>query len=317
MTAKQVYRGAMVEMNKTAAPSILLEDFNYLLNKAIYQYVNKKYNIYDINQQSTDDIRVLKSTAILHPTLATDTYKSISSQTNSLYGAVYEVNLPLDYLHILNCVCNFKVVKTYDCYDEGTYVQIGAKRLTADLWSQVIRNFYMQPSYRNPYYYINNVNSSNDLPTNPVRISENDSQISSDTTIQQTTGTDGALPTKITIGGKSVDLIERPGVNRYGNPSQVRLEIRYGKDSSVFELTDVFVDYIKTPQKIRLTQDQIEMVEDTSQIMEFPDYVCQEIINELAKLLLENASDPRLQTNLAVNQTIASPIQQQSQPNKK
>ena len=85
----------------------------------------------------------------------------------------------------------------------------------------------------------------------------------------------------------------------------------------MFELTDVFVDYIKTPQKIRLTQDQIDMVEDTSQVMEFPDYVCQEIINELAKLLLENASDPRLQTNLAVNQTIASPIQQQSQSNKK
>ena len=50
--------------------------------------------------------------------------------------------------------------------------------------------------------------------------------------------------------------------------------------------------------------------------MEFPDYVCQEIINELAKLLLENASDPRLQTNLAVNQTIANPAQQQSQTKK-
>lgn len=208
------------------------------------------------------------------------------------------------------------MVKTYDCYDAGTYVQIGAKRLTADLWSQVIRNFYMQPSYRNPYYYINNVNSSKDLPTNPVRLTAGSGQISPNTTIQQTTGTDGSLPTKITIGGKSVDLIEQPGVNRYGNPSQVRLEIRYGKDSSVFELTDVFVDYIKTPQKIRLTQDQIEMVEDTSQVMEFPDYVCQEIINELAKLLLENASDPRLQTNLAVNQTIASPVQQQSQSKK-
>lgn len=316
MTSKQVYRGALVEMNKTAAPSILLEDFNYLLNKAIYQYVNKRYNIYDINQQLTDDIRVLKDTAILHPTLATNTYSSVSSQTNSLYGAVYEVNLPLDYLHMLNCICNFKIIKTYDCYDQGSYIQIGAKRLTADLWSQVIRNFYMQPSYRNPYFYINNVNSSVDLPTNPVRLVGGEGSISSSTTIQQTIGTDGALPTKISIGGTTVDLINQPGVNRYGNPSQVRLEIRYGKDSSVFQLTDVFVDYIKTPQKIRLTQDQIEMVEDTSQMMEFPDYVCQEIINELAKLLLENASDPRLQTNLAVNQTIASPVQQQSQSKK-
>ena len=175
----------------------------------------------------------------------------------------------------------------------------------------------MQPSYRNPYYYINNVNNSTDLPTNPVRLTAGSGSISPNTTIQQTTGTDGSLPTKITIGGKSVDLIEQPGVNRYGNPSQVRLEIRYGKDSSVFELTDVFVDYIKTPQKIRLTQDQIDMVEDTSQVMEFPDYVCQEIINELAKLLLENASDPRLQTNLAVNKTIASPINKQTQSNKK
>ena len=151
------------------------------------------------------------------------------------------------------------------------------------------------------------------MPTNPVRLTAGEGSISANTTIQQTTGTDGSLPTKITIGGKSVDLVEQPGVNRYGNPSQVRLEIRYGKDSSVFQLTDIFVDYIKTPQKIRLTQDQIEMVEDTSQVMEFPDYVCQEIINELAKLLLENAGDPRLQTNLAVNQTIANPVQQQSQ----
>lgn len=55
MTAKQVYRGAMVEMNKTAAPSILLEDFNYLLNKAIYQYVNKNttYMILTNNQLMT------------------------------------------------------------------------------------------------------------------------------------------------------------------------------------------------------------------------------------------------------------------------
>ena len=35
--------------------------------------------------------------------------------------------------------------------------------------------------------------------------------------------------------------------------------------------------------------------------MEFPDYVCIEIINGLVKLVMENASDPRLQTNLAIN----------------
>lgn len=316
MTARQVYQGVLVELNKVAAPSLLLEDFNYLFNKAVYQYVNKKYNIYDINQQTTDDVRVLKSTAILQPSLADSTYSSISSATNSLYSAVYEVNLPLDYLHILNCVCNYKVHKNYECYNANTYVQFGAKRLTSDMWSQIINNFYMRPSYKNPYYWIHNVNSSNALPSNPISVIGSGS-ISQNTPIQQTIGTDGVLPVKITIGEKTVDLIERPGINRYGNSSQVRLEIRYGKDASVFELTDIFIDYLKTPQHIRLTQEQLELTEDSSQMMEFPDYVCQEIINELTMLFLENNSDPRLQTNLAVNQSIANPAQAETQQQKR
>lgn len=68
---------------------------------------------------------------------------------------------------------------------------------------------------------------------------------------------------------------------------------------------------MKTPQFIRLTQDQVDRVVDTSQVLEFPDYVCQEIVNELVKLLMENASDPRIQTNIPINQTIANPMQQE------
>jgi len=88
------------------------------------------------------------------------------------------------------------------------------------------------------------------------------------------------------------------------------MEIRYGNDASIFEPLMVRVDYLKTPQYIRLTQEQLDRTEDTSQIIEFPDYVCQEIINVLVKLIMENASDPRLQTNMAINQTIANPGQQ-------
>ena len=308
MTAKEGYRGVLVEMNKTNAPSILLEDFNYFFNKSINQFVNKRYNLYDTNQQTSDDLRVLKATSILTPRLATNTYGITDNPAlSSVYPAVYEVNLPTDYLHILNCVCIFKVKKNYDCYNVGDYVRFGARRLTSDMWPQIIRNFYMQPSYRNPYYYIHNVNTSTTEPTNPV----------SGTELSASTGTDGALPTTISIGGSQVALTDRPAINRYGNASTVRLEIRYGIDNSVFELANICVDYLKAPQRIRLTQMQIDMVEDTSQIMEFPDYVCQEILNELTKLLMENASDGRLQTNLAVNQTIASPAQQQSPPNKK
>ena len=78
MTSKQIFEGLLSELSKVNAPSMLLQDFNYFINKAINQYINKRYNIYDINQQTTDDLRVLKSTCIL------DVTKSIDAEGNPL-----------------------------------------------------------------------------------------------------------------------------------------------------------------------------------------------------------------------------------------
>lgn len=324
MTARQVYEGVLIELNKVEAPSLLLEDFNYLFNKAVYQYINTRYNIYDINQQTTDDVRVLKATAILPVKLAAAAYTGDSvtgdgvTASNALYGATYEVILPSDYLHILNCVCNYKVKKQFKCYNPDSFVQFSARRLTSDLWSQIINNFYMRPMYKRPYFYIHNVNTNVANPTNPYQASTNSgTDITSATTSDGTTTVTGGLPKTIKIGSNAVDAVERSGQIRFGNTSQVRMEIRYGKDTSLFELVNVYIDYLKTPQNIRLTQEQLDLTEDTSQMMEFPDYVCQEIINVLVKLVMENSSDPRLQTHIPVNTTIANPAQAQSQPNKK
>lgn len=175
MTAKQAYEACLIELNKQEAPSLLLEDFNYLFNKAINQYINRKYNIYDVNQQSTDDLRVLKATAILTPTKS---YSGDDTFMQELNGATYEVDLPDDYLHTLNCICVYKVQGgNYKCYDDGKYVRFGAKRLTADMWGQIINNFYMKPSYKRPYYYIHNVNTSESRPTNPITYDTNGNMI--------------------------------------------------------------------------------------------------------------------------------------------
>ncbi len=58
MTARELYEYALIEVNKLEAPSLLLEDYNYFINKAVQQYINLVYNRYDVNQQSTDDLRV-------------------------------------------------------------------------------------------------------------------------------------------------------------------------------------------------------------------------------------------------------------------
>jgi hypothetical protein len=94
-----------------------------------------------------------------------------------------------------------------------------------------------------------------------------------------------------------ISLVEKPIAARIGNTSNVRCEIRYGKDDSLFQLAEVQIDYVKVPQHIRLTQEQIDLTEDTSQIMEFPDYVNQEIINELVHLVMTRTSDPILPTH--------------------
>lgn len=116
----------------------------------------------------------------------------------------------------------------------------------------------------------------------------------------------------ITVSPYNVKLDAEKTANlRYGNKSKVRMEIRYGKDNTIFELWNVYIDYLKVPQFIRLTIDQVEEVEDNSQTLEYPDYVCQEIVNELVKLIMENESNPRLQTSIPVNQSIAMPGQEQ------
>lgn len=331
MTARQVWEGMLTELSKVNAPSMLLQDFNYFFNKAINQYINKRYNIYDISQQTTDDLRVLKATTVLEPELIANTISGVDTSdwkagNASLFGAMYEVYLPLDYLHMLNCICVYKLNKRFKCYNAGDYVQFAAKRLTADSWSVVVNDYYNRPLPERPYYYIHNVNTSIQLPTNPITNTTtalDTKTVGTDTSKDYSvepgeaqalaTGPNSNLPRTINLQGiTNKSVVEKEAGVRYGNPSSVRCEIRYGKDNSVFELQSVVIDYIKTPQTIRLTQEQVDLTEDTSQIMEFPDYVCQEIINELTMLVMENTADPRLQTNTVVTQSIANPAQQQT-----
>ena len=331
MTAREIWEGMLTELSKVNAPSMLLQDFNYFFNKAINQYINKRYNIYDVNQQTTDDLRVLKATSILDAKLATESQplkalSALGAGKSKLFGATYEVTLPNDYLHILNCVCIYKLKKNWKCFNAGDDVQFAAKRLTADSWSVIVNDYYNRPLPERPYFYIHNININTTVPTNPItETNPNGTDIATQYDVDPSEdekggGIDGKngksnFKRRITLGdpdGREISTVERDTATRYGNASNVRMEIRYGHDASVFELEKVFIDYIKAPQTIRLTQEQVNLTEDTSQIMEFPDYVCQEIINELTMLVMENTADPRLQTNPTVTQSIANPAQQQA-----
>lgn len=249
MTELDLYKNALIEINKLEAPSMLLEDYNYFINKAIQQYVNKVYNRYDTTQQTTDDLSALKRTAILN------------IQESESYVAMerkfYYCDLPVDYLHILNCIVTFDNIAddneakkkcNKDDFELNKTKSVLARRLTADQYPTIVINAYLKPTHKRPYFFINQGPNST----------------------------------------KSV------------------LEIRVGDEKTKKTPISAYVDYLKVPKIINLTDDDLENDDDLTAELEFPEYACFEIINEFVKLLLENASDPRLQTNIPINQSIGS-----------
>ena len=259
MSIRDAFENCLVELNKVQAPSLLLDDFVYLFNKAVQQYINIRYNLFETKQQLTDDLRVL---------LATHTEVLTPPVQGTFDG--YTMTLPDDYQHILNCICTF--------YQEnnrcgGKTITKGANKMDTTQWPHVINNYYMKPSVKQPYYYIMNV---------------------SDPVLDQSSyHTD-----------EDKDALAVSMYQRYGNSTVPKMQIKYGEDPN-YVLKEVRIDYLRAPYYYTLTQDQLDDFQDRSMIIEFPDYVVYEIINTLVKLILENGSNPRMQSHVAANTSIA------------
>lgn len=339
MTVKELLQYAIIETKKNGAPNLLIEDYNYFINKSIQQTVNSIYNFYNADQQRTDDLRVLKD-FIKIP--VTDNNISLSEEDNM--GTIYEVRLPENYYHLISCQVQFELLHTWRCYDKGQKWTNKAIRATGEINSDAINNAYFRPSYRTPYFYIINNSYSNGVWKNYLHLIDYQDEDFSDIEKSRMKGSTldiiyraltsdqkGQVNTKyksrLAEDFESVEIesevkeklikADTPDIARqilndaYNN---VLLQIRAGA-TDVFKVVNIYIDYLKTPQYIRLSQRQFDMDIDTSQVLEFPEYICQEILHTLVKLLLENYSDPRLQTNAAINNTIAPPagVQQEQQ----
>lgn len=280
MTVRTLYDNLLIELNKVEAPSLLLEDFLYFANKAVQQYINKVYNRYDVNQQSTDDLRTLKTTIRLTVNSSGFAEDGTPNEINMspTEDDHWYCNLPTDYMHLLNCVLIFDKQQQYEhgsrCEElKSKYkVKSMARRLTSDLFPSIISNAYFKPSYKNPYYFITNH------------------------------GTDYGTPST----NEMLEQILDPCDVATNSPTAT-LEIRCGSTAKYYP-TEAYIDYIKTPDTLYMTYEMLEEDDDNSQVLEFPEYVCYEIQNELTKLVLENIGDPRLETNIPINQTITGAV---------
>jgi hypothetical protein len=72
------------------------------------------------------------------------------------------------------------------------------------------------------------------------------------------------------------------------------------------KISNIRIEYLKQPVYVDLTEEQVEEeVEDTSQVLEFSKDVGDEITKVALKLILERGMNPRMQSNVAVNQSIS------------
>ena len=148
-TIKDSYLALLIELNKQESPTILLEDFNYLYNKAIQVYANKRINISPIGQQVIDDLAELTVLGYALNNL---------SINNNTYPKQYNTNLPEDYFHILRCnpevITN--VIQNEICPDPiGKITFPITKPITSKALAEIGNNYYLKPSFKQIYYAIN------------------------------------------------------------------------------------------------------------------------------------------------------------------
>lgn len=296
MSELELYTSALIEQNKLEAPSLTIEEYNYLINKAIIQYINLTYARFDLNQQSSDDLRWLQRSVELD---IRRQEKLIPPMEEANYACV----LPKDYFHVLNCTVRFapkcsaseKSSKCNPTDDDGLNGVFSlCRRLTANQFPALIHNAYLKPSYKNPYFYINESGESG-------RVSAAIEELNLMDPCQDCSSLD-----------ETFQEIMDPcsDVNSTTTTGKI-MEIRCGKNRAFYP--DVaYLDYLKLPKVINLTWKDVQSVEDNTEVCEFPNAVAYEIINIFSKLLFENASDPRLQTHFAINQTVGGIPQTES-----
>jgi hypothetical protein len=238
MTARDVYEGVLFELNKVHAPAVTVEEFVYFLNKAILAYSNERYNFYAVNQQLTDDLRVLLveyNLTLTNSNLGTD-----PEGVRYVQGTLLDDN----YLHILSC----------DLYVRNTISNLKkkytAKRLTLDMHGAIYNNDYLKPALHRPYYLM--------------------------------------LPAAGT-----------------GQQNNSIFKILTGDDVQKIVPHAVRIYYMKLPEVVTLTDDQVyNLVGDTSDILEFPDYLKNEFVKRVTWYQLESTRDQRASTFPQLNQEI-------------
>jgi len=137
-TVKEAYTNILIELVKEESPTLYVEDFLYYFNKSISEYLKVRYELFEITQQLTDDLRFWKKE-----------YNATTFETD------IDDILPY-YRHLLNCIVGVKLIKpVFSCGQSvNTVKRYKATRLTSDVKAAILNNSYLEAMFYRPYFDI-------------------------------------------------------------------------------------------------------------------------------------------------------------------
>jgi hypothetical protein len=332
MTVKDIYDDVLVEINKENAQSFTIEEFNYILNKAINTWVNERYGFYAADQQLTDDLRVLIKEAVINVgALVSSTYNVVSSSVAADTSAVdvqvtsaqdltvgkkYKIGEGPSEYALVNIVVNttYDITATFDTVvTANAGDQIFIETAPVELQTDYMNDQFVEVTLPTSDYFHplsckvvwksvrrsgGNVNIT--FPAKRLTFDMYDF-------IQNNTY---MRPHPNRPYYQVLDHVKNSGYWQAGSTSeeyqnQPTFKIFLGKQPPNLDLKQILIYTLKLPEKLTLYDDDIFTFDvDNSQVVEFPDYLKNEFVRRITMYMLEKSSNPRIQTQPQINQDI-------------
>ena len=325
MTVRELYRNTLVELNKEEASALYVEDFLYYANKAVNWYVNARYGVYDTSQQLSDDLRALRKgpeLLLFGDALVAkenEAYAAAMAEEEARQQATIDAIKEIDKEYadcMVACSRAFEgcVIGCSTIYQPEVCVEAcspakveGEKNCEEKL---ILKYPSLPPKERVITKVTGNLNYLafdyrhllNCIITVKVAAPVFECDQKKDSSMEY-------AAKRLTSDRKAAILnnsfLEPRFFRPYYDISGGNLVINVGeKDDKKFEVTSVTMEYLKNPEQLFLDADMLTEPFDRSEAMEFPEYVCIEILNVLVMYVLEQGTDPRLSTSPSINRSI-------------
>jgi hypothetical protein len=265
MTERGLYEALLFELRKSKAPHIHLEEFIYFSNKGIQEYVNEMYNVFETTAQTSDALAALTS------------YVD--------YNVTYVAGVPRAVMSGNSITTSAPIILTYGQRYNSRYLQIPAAGDYFHLLNCVVdtKTKFNFKCYTAGYIF---------------------SYAAAKFTADSASGAQSNAWLRPVHDRPYYKELDHNNSLVTGDVSTTPdFQIFYGS-SNRFDVDKVYCEYLRQPRAITLTENMLDLPSDTSSVMEFPPYVCNEIIKRLVKLVMENAKDPRLQTFIPTNSSV-------------